>query len=50
MRKTTPHLWPKKVETYSPSREVVRNLREELLLGLPYHNNTKKENRSHQQV
>ena len=40
--KTTPYLWSKKVETYSPSKAVARNLGEEVPLDRPYHNKTKK--------
>ena len=41
-RKTTPYLWPKMVETYSPSEAVARNLGEEVPLDPPYHNKTRK--------
>ena len=41
--KTTPYLWPKKVETYSSSKAVARNPGEEVPLDRPYHNKTKQE-------
>ena len=41
-RKTTPYLWPKMVETYSPYKAVTRSLGEEVPLDLPYHNKTRK--------
>ena len=38
--KTTPFWGPKKVETYSPSKAVARNLGEEVPLDRPCHNKT----------
>ena len=40
--KTTPSLWQKKVETYSPSKAVARNLGEEVPLDRSLYNITKK--------
>ena len=40
--KTIPYLWPKKVETYSPSKAVARNLGDEVPLDRSYHNKMKK--------
>ena len=42
VRKTTPYLWPQKVETYSQSKAVVRNLGEEVPLDRPNHHKTRK--------
>ena len=38
IRKTTPYLWPKKVETDSSSKAVARNLGEEPPLDRSFHN------------
>ena len=40
-RKTTPYLWPKKVEAYSVSKTVARDFREEVAQDRTYHNKTK---------
>ena len=42
VRNPTPYFWQKKVETYSPSKAVARNLGEELPLDRSLYNITKK--------